>query len=130
MSFLFADTQNRVRRIDGSVLTRAGASHTAQWESFSIVPRGSGKKHTLIRLILFVQATNSGTLPVDVSTDGGVTWPHSGTAGFTNAPRAIQRLIYFFNVTGDDLRFRVNFNQSFPVLVTGFLPRFVERGDL
>lgn len=127
---LFADTSHRIHRIDESAVQKDGVSFTAYWESGALNGEEAGKIFTLEQLYLFYTARSVTTLVVKGSGDGGETWSVSDTVSLLATTERVRTAVAGLGVTGDDLRFRLEFTTDVLVNVFGYRPVLVDRGDL
>lgn len=131
---LFATDANEVMRVDESILTQDGSTITAYIQSPSLNrdQRGVHHEYTLRRVTVYYTADSASTITLTASGDGGVNWTAVDTATATTTvaqtTTQIQNVTAPFNVTGYDLRLRIQFTTDVPVKVFGYTPRLVRRG--
>ncbi len=133
-TLLFGTDKNEVMRADESILTQDGSTVTAYWTSPSLNrgPEGIHNEYTLSKVVLFYSATAATTVTLTVSPDGGVTWtaPNAVASTTTIAQTAgqLKNVVTAFNVTGDDLRLRIQFTTDVAVKIFGYTPTLLKRG--
>ncbi len=127
---LFVDVANVVQRIDESQVQKDGVSFTSEWQSPTLNRIDEGKKFTLTMLELFY-ASLATTISVSASGDGGTTFttPEVITLPLTGAEE-ISSVVSTPEVTGKDIRFKLEFDTDVLVNIYGYRPHLVDRGDL
>lgn len=126
---LFADDTHVVQRIDESALQLAGVSFTGVWETGRL-NAGSIREVTLRYLTLVYMSQSNSTITVKASGDGGTTWEVSvlGTIAASTDDR-LQRKQFGFNVTGYDLRVRIELDQNVLFTIHELHPVIAARGQ-
>lgn len=126
---LFADANHRVQKIDESALTLSGTSFTGIWESSSLNGQEIEEK-TLTYLTLAYLSAVTTTMTVKVSGDGGETWPESQSVPIVaSVTGQLRRAQMGFNVTGFDLRIRLELDTDQVFHVYELHPVLVKRGE-
>lgn len=126
---LFADTADKVQRIDEADVQQDGSSFTATWESGSLNQVEEGKVFELTLLELWYAATAT-TISVSASGDGGETFSTPQVISLITTPKQIDRVAVGFEVTGQDLRFRIQLDTDVLANIYGYRPHLIDRGDL
>ncbi len=127
---LFADIANIVQRIDEADVQKDGVSFTSTWESPTLNQVEEGHEFTLSLLELFHSGLAT-TAKVSASGDGGKTFstPQTITFPLTGAEE-VARVVAGFDVTGFDLRFKIELDTDVLINIYGYRPHMVDRGDL
>jgi hypothetical protein len=125
---LFADGDNSIRHIDESVLLRDGGFPDTYWVSPSLNNQIEDLEATLTLVTLMYVATAAGTLLLDVSKDGGLTWEQEKSLAVAETS-VVRRVSAGFNLTGYDLRFRIRFPSASLVLVHEYSARLLPRSE-
>lgn len=127
---LFADTAHLVQRIDEANKQKNLTSFTGFWESPTLNQVEDGFEYTLSELMLFYGAEANTTLTIRASGDGGDTWAEVQVVNLLATVDEIKRVMAGFNVTGFDVRFRIEFDTDVLVNVYGYRPTLIKRSDL
>lgn len=127
---LFANDVHDVMRIDESLLTKDGNDYVSYWESPSLGGVEAGINLNLTAVELYYAAAKVTTITVKASKDGGESWPESQTLLIDASTKRMSLGMVNFNITGIDIRIRIEFPTSIPVNIYGFRPTLVDRGTL
>lgn len=127
---LFADTSNDVQRIDESLVQKDGVNFTSEWQSPSLNQIEEGKLFTLSLLEIYYSSLAT-TISVSASGDGGDNFntPKVVTLPLVGADE-VSVVTVGPDVTGFDLRFKIEFDTNVLVNIYGYRPYLVDRGDL
>ena len=126
---LFADTANVVQRIDEADVQKDGGDFTASWQSPTLNSLKEGHVFELTLLELWYSASAT-TISVSASGDGGETFSTPQVVSLITTPDQIIRAVAGFEVTGLDLRFKIDFDTNILVNIYGYRPHLIDRGDL
>lgn len=126
---LFADTANLIQRIDETAVQKNGANFTSTWESGTLNRLDEGHTFELTVLELWYAATAT-TISVSASGDGGETYSTPEIVTLITTPNQIARVLAGLDVTGLDLRFKIEFDTNILVNIYGYRPHLIDRGDL
>lgn len=126
---LFADTTNLVQRIDETAVQKNGSNFTSEWQSGTLNQLQEGHIFQLTLLELWY-AANATTISVSASGDGGATFDTPQAVTLLATPLEIARAVVGFDVSGRDLRFRLQFDTNILANIYGYRPHLVNRGDL
>lgn len=120
---LFADQNNEVRAIDESLVTRAGESFVGKHQSPSLNREDLSRIYTLRRLMLFYEAQADTTLLIRASGNGGEVYDPADDqrVNLVETAERHRRVLALFNVSGFDLRFRLDFDTDVLVNVLGYV---------
>lgn len=128
---LFADTSNLVLRIDEAVVQKNLVSFTGEWQSGTLNQLREGSVFSLAALELFYAAISATTLSISGSGDGGENWSVPQIVVMQATPGRIERLrVDFDDVTGFDVRFRLQLDTDVLANIYGYRPHLIDRGDL
>lgn len=128
---LFVDTSNLVLRIDEAVVQKNLVSFTAEWQSGTLNQLNEGHVFSLAGLDLYYAAISATTLSISGSGDGGETWSTPQVIVLQGTPNRTERLrVDFDDVTGFDVRFRLQLDTDILANIYGYRPHLVDRGDL
>ncbi len=127
---LFADDTNLVLRIDEAAVQKNLVSFTAEWQSPTLNQINEGHSFSLAALELYYSGTAT-TLSLSASGDGGETFSTPQVIAVQTTPLRVDRLrVDFDDVTGFDIRFRIQLDTDVLVNIFGYRPHLVDRGDL
>lgn len=129
---LFAGTDNRVYRVDESLLTKDGASFDAVWESPTLLRAQeiAGRIITISRILLYYMASADTTITVDGSPDGGENWTVSRIVELSKTDGGTRTVSVHLGVTGHDARFRIRLLSDDLVVVHRYRAYLIPRGGL
>lgn len=126
---LFANDSHEVHRIDESATQLNGVSFTGHWESGSLA--GPAVIEATLRklTIVYLSPVNT-TITVKASGDGGETWSHSSSVTITaSTGEQLRRVVVGMNVTGFDLRVRLELDTAQVILINELHPVIARRGE-
>ena len=131
--FMIANGANEIHRFDETILTQEGSTITAYWQSWRLNLE-HGFEYTLEEIQVLYSADSATTITLTASGDGGNTWTAIlGDVAVTTIDATtgdIRTAVAGFNVTGYDLRLRIQFTTDVAVKIFGFIPKLVKRGRL
>lgn len=126
---LFADTTNLVQKIDESAKTFNGVSFTGVWESGSLNSE-TFRELTLRYITLVYISAVPTTVTISASGDGGETWSQTRVLNIVASTASrLRRVQYGFNVTGFDLRIKIELNTDEVFQIYELHPVLVVRGE-
>ena len=126
---IFADKLNRIQRFAESESTYDGQAFTGFWESVTLNKQEIGRlwKFLSLRVLYFCEA--NATASFEFTADGGDNWTPI-TAGIVATTGLRTRTAIFYpNLIGEDLRFRINFGSTI-YNVVAFDARIVRAGKV
>jgi len=134
---IFAGSDNTVQEVKASVITQDGSTITAYWTSPTLNREDRGYAFSLTYLQLYLSAAGATTITVHASGDGGNNWVErlqeeggAATIAVDGTSGETRTVVVGFNVTGYDLRFRIQYTTDVIVKVFGYRARLIRRGLL
>lgn len=108
-----------------------GVSYESVWISQSLNRPDVGRVYTLPHIDIVYSASETSSIEVSASGDGGVTFPVTRVLALTATwpdPEALAKVACELRVSGWDLRVRIRFDQTQLSHIHVVIPPLIERG--
>ncbi len=120
---LITSNGSNVQRLDETILV------DGVWESPTL-NRGGDTVHRFNKLILLYQSDEDAVIEIEFTRDGGRIWSSPMTVRLPRTVGGTRQKLINAQMTGYDVRFRLNIPKAKPVAIFGYVTEQVTSGEL